>query len=183
MKSVYLRLLLAAAFIVFCDTRIAEACVCVPREMTPEEDRQELAEQMRKAVAVFAGEVAQLDEVTAHFKVDAVWKGELGERVVMSINAGRAPDGTLAYSSCDYDFQVGRKYVVFAYGKSIGTMRAYSCTRTAELAHATKTVDLLDTIGRRPLKGTGRQRKGQAAGLTPISPLHVKNAVLLPCDR
>jgi hypothetical protein len=174
MKSVALRLILAAAFIVFCNRGIAEACVCVPREMTSEEDRQELEEQVKKAVAVFAGEVAQLDEMTVHFKVDAVWKGELGERVVMPINAGKGPDGTIAYSSCDYDFQVGRKYVVFAYGESIGTMRAYSCTRTAELAHVAKTVDLLDRIGRRPLKGTGRPvviRKSLPAKRKRMTPL------------
>jgi hypothetical protein len=168
MKSVSLRLLLAAGFIVFCDTRIAEACACVSREMTSEEDRQDLREQVNEAVAVFAGEVAQLDEVTVHFKVDAVWKGELGERVVMPINEGRTPDGTIASSSCDYVFQVGRKYLVFAYGKSIGTMRAYSCTRTAELAHATKTVDLLDTIGRRPLKGTGKSSPAKRKRMTPL---------------
>jgi hypothetical protein len=89
----------------------------------------------------------------------------------MPINAGQNPDGTVAFSSCDYGFQVGRKYLVFAYGKSASTMRAYSCTRTIELQHATSTVELLDKIGkRRPRRPQGPLGNAEEPANKPLQP-------------
>ena len=150
--------LVPAAILFFC-VKDAEACACVRPELSPEQNRQDVAEQLEKAIAVFSGEVMRLDALTVQFRLEDVWKGEFGQHVVMPISAGQNPDGTVAYSSCDYVFQVGRKYLVFAYGKSASTMRAYSCTRTIALQRATSTVELLDQIGtRRPRRPSQSQR-------------------------
>jgi hypothetical protein len=156
-------LTLAAAAILSFGVKEAEACACVAREMSPEQNRQDLVEQLGKAFAVFSGEVVRLDAFSVQFRLEDVWKGEFGEHIVMPINAGQNPDGTVAYSSCDYGFQVGRKYLVFAYGKSASTMRAHSCTRTTELQPATaETIELLDKIGkRRPKKPEGPLRSAE----------------------
>lgn len=102
-------LVLVAAAVLFFGVKDAEACACVTREMSPEQNRQDVAEQLEKATAVFSGEVMRQDTLTVQFSLEDVWKGEFGEHVVMPINAGQNPDGTVAYSSCDYGFQVGRK--------------------------------------------------------------------------
>lgn len=120
-----------------------------------------MEEQLGRAVAVFAGTVTRVDRVTARLDVETIWKGDLDEQVVMPLHDGTQPDGTLAFSSCDYVFRAGRRYLVFAYSDPQGRMRAYSCTYTAELTNAARTVALLD--GLVTPRRTGRQVPEQAA--------------------
>jgi hypothetical protein len=136
----------AVVVLVFCSVRDTEACSCVVPERTPAQERQDVADQLERAVAVFTGTVTRIDWLTAQFDADLVWKGELGERVVMALHDGPRPDGTLAFSSCDYVFQMGRSYLVFAQRDRAGRMRAYYCTRTAELKQAQPTLQVLEAI-------------------------------------
>lgn len=160
-----LAVLAAVAAMVFGGARDADACACVLPDRTPGQERQHVEEQLGRAVAVFAGTVTRVDGVTARLDVETIWKGDLDEQVVMPLHDGPQPDGTLAFSSCDYVFRAGRRYLVFAYSDPRGRMRAYSCTYTADLTEAVRTVGLLDSIvtprrtGRQVLEGSGTGRR------------------------
>lgn len=91
----------------------AMACSCA--------ERPSMEEQLERKTAVFAGEVISVkkpsfifssaDLVKAEFKVNQVWKGDLGTEAAVY---------TALYSeSCGYEgFTAGEEYIVFAYGKS-----------------------------------------------------------------
>ena len=85
------------------------------------------------------------------------------------------PDGTLQSSSCDYVFTLGGRYLVFAYGQSLATMRAMSCTPTASIEQAKTTVGILESIaaGRPPAKSP------QAGGPDRSSPGLAKEGVCM----
>lgn len=127
----------------------ALACMCVvPREPpTPEEARAALVRDFNEAFAIFTGEVVGGHTFEVKFKVDKVWKGNLGDEVVMPTGAIKGEDGMYSVSSCDYPFQRGEKYLVFAYGDSAEKMQARACTRTKPLGRAGAEAEELDTVG------------------------------------
>ena len=128
--------------------RAAFACVCVvPREPPPpEQARAALAKDFNKALAVFTGEVVELDTFKVKFKVDKIWKGSFGDEIVMRTGTIDGGDGTYSTSSCDYSFGRGGRYLVFAYGDSAAGMQAHACTRTKELKHAEREIGDLDEV-------------------------------------
>lgn len=127
----------------------ALGCVCVlsPRALTPEEARAALVKDFNEAFAVFTGEVVGGDTFKVKFKVDKLWKGSLGDEIVMPTGAKKYEDGTYSVNSCDYSFKIGERYLVFAYGESAEKMQAHECTRTKPLARAGTEVEQLDTVG------------------------------------
>ena len=127
----------------------ALGCVCVlsPNALTPEEARAALVKDFNEAFAVFTGEAVEGDTFTVKFKVDKLWKGSVGDRIVMPTGAKKYEDGTYSVNSCDYSFRVGERYLVFAYGDSAGKMQAHACTRTKPLSRAGAEVEQLDTVG------------------------------------
>jgi hypothetical protein len=78
--------------------RPAGACTCAVRD---------LADQVQTASAVFVGTVATVDDTSATFDVDRVYKGNNPHATPIS-NAGGVD------STCAIPFVEGRKYVVFA---------------------------------------------------------------------
>jgi len=80
------------------------------------------------AVAVFSGEVIELEENKAKFKVDKIWKGDLVDEIVMVIQL-KKDNGIYVRTSCDYHYELGEKYLVYAYGTS-DELNAHGCTRT-----------------------------------------------------
>jgi hypothetical protein len=83
-------------------------------------------EELQRKDAVFSGEVISRDFISAkvEFKVEKFWKGP------------RAKEISLKYigSDCTYPFVVGKKYLVYAFGKEI--LETDICTRTKELDKA-----------------------------------------------
>jgi hypothetical protein len=129
------------------DSALACACV-VPREPpTPEEARAALVKDFNEAFAVFTAEVVAADMFEVTLKIDKLWKGGLGGRVVMRTGAIKGEGGLYSVSSCDYSFTRGEKYLIFAYGDAAETMQARACTRTRVLARAEAEVEQLDTVG------------------------------------
>jgi hypothetical protein len=53
--------------LLFCSAREAEACACVVPERTPEQERQDVADALGKAIAVFTGTLTRVDRFTARF--------------------------------------------------------------------------------------------------------------------
>src|SRR5688572_26686954 len=134
--------LLGLAFVV---TEV-EACACVTgpgapaglsREEQSEHNRKSYREHVRKqfgeAYAIFSAEAIAVGRDTVTFRLDDVWKGELPRELSMAA----APDPnvypTASISSCDYVFKAGTRYLIFAYGSSVATMKTEPCTPTGEL--------------------------------------------------
>lgn len=101
--------------------------------------------ELKEARAVFLGEPIAMTSLTVRFRVEAVWKGDLGPNVVMATGARANPDGTVAVSSCDASFSLGGPYLVVAFGASNETMTAGKCGFTGP-SGPTSPLTLLDSI-------------------------------------
>jgi hypothetical protein len=123
-----------------------QACSCVTgsgapaglsREEQSEHNRKSYSDHVRKqfgeAYAIFSAEAIAVGRNTVTFKLDDVWKGNLPRELAMEA----APDPnvypTASFSSCDYVFKAGTRYLIFAYGSSVATMKTKPCTPTGEL--------------------------------------------------
>lgn len=109
-------------------TRHASACSCV-MPPTPQNG-------LDQADAVFAGQVVGVSTGGGFFRgpftsaatvqVSEVWKGTVDWQVVLTY------DG----STCDYYFQHGQDYLIYAFERSNGSLGASICSRTALLSSA-----------------------------------------------
>jgi hypothetical protein len=106
---------LFVSFSILTDPR-ALACDCAP----PGSPREEL----RRVDAVFSGEVSGVSREKIELKVEKFWKGPRAKRISIEYEQ----------SDCTYIFAVGKKYLVYAYGKGIYSTSI--CTRTEELDKA-----------------------------------------------
>lgn len=82
------------------------------------------------------------------FEVDGWWKTELPLIIYLATNATKNSDGTQSNSSCDYGFEIGKIYMVYASGKGRET-RNIACSRTAPLNRAQDDLNLLGP-GKKP---------------------------------
>jgi hypothetical protein len=96
--------------------RRAMACDCT-RPGSP-------GEELQRVGAVFSGEVIRADREGIEFKVEKIWKGPRAKKVTMNHEL----------SDCTYVFVLGKKYLVYAYGK--GSFSTSICTRTRRLDNA-----------------------------------------------
>ncbi|HEY6404221.1 MAG TPA: hypothetical protein VI479_22560 [Blastocatellia bacterium] len=108
---------LFVSFASFADQR-AIACDCA----WPGTPREEL----QRVDAVFSGEVSSVskEQGKIEFKVEKIWKGPLAKRISVRYEQ----------SDCTYLFVVGKKYLVYAYGKEI--FETSKCGRTKEFDKA-----------------------------------------------
>jgi hypothetical protein len=125
---------------------ITSACVCIEfPNPTPEQVRKRLIEEADWANVIFSGEVLSVDTLKVKFKVDRVWRGEYKNEITMSTGAKRAKEGNVSFSSCDYEFKAGEKYIVYA--KMIGDdLQTSKCTGTGLLKNAESRIDFLDEL-------------------------------------
>jgi hypothetical protein len=79
-----------------------------------------------KATAVFAGKVVALDPYTVKFRLEKRWKGDSGAEVILSTGAVTGFDAAPLPEECSYQFHLGEKYLVYAYGAA-EKMKANSC--------------------------------------------------------
>jgi len=151
----------AAIIFLLLSFETASACLCIGLEkLTPKEVRMRLNGELKKASVVFSGEVTQLDEFKVMFLVEKVWKGETVEKITMSTGAIDNGDGTITRTSCDYDFKMGEKYLVYATGLG-EKMQTYQCTGTGEIKNSEGRIKFLQEITRkkkRPLKSSKKRR-------------------------
>jgi len=96
----------------------AMACGC----QGPGSPRKEL----QRVDAVFSGEVSNVNREKIEFKTEKIWKGPRTKRISVKRRYEQ--------SSCTYVFVVGRKYLVYAFGKEI--FSTHVCTRTKKLDKA-----------------------------------------------
>ncbi|MCA1481250.1 hypothetical protein, partial [Bradyrhizobium sp. NBAIM08] len=110
------------------------------------EQTGEVRRELDRARAVFLGEVIGRNVLTVRFRVEAVWKGKIPSEFALSSGTKLLDGSRMSSSSCDLSFQVGKRYVVFAYGSSLETMKATSCSLTMSMPDAADTVMFLDTL-------------------------------------
>jgi outer membrane protein assembly factor BamB len=136
-----------------------ERCSCVtsnpiPPGLSDEEKRAHLRENTRRQVrrlladafAIFSGEVIAGKPGSVTFKRDRLWKGDLPQEFSVASAPFFGPDGSVYFSSCDYSFKVGQKYLVFAQASNTATVEAMACTPTGELKYATEVAAMLDEL-------------------------------------
>jgi len=102
------------------------ACSCVPLGSESIEEQVKLA--YTNSTAVFVGEVVEVIRkpnaysVEVKFEIVKSWKNEFKDAV--SITTG------LGGGDCGYEFEVGKKYLVYADGEK-NKLRTNICTRTS----------------------------------------------------
>ena len=118
----------------------AVACTCdLPSPGTTQ--KQQLSEARKKSKAVFSGEVVeviagpQTAYLKVRFKLEKSWKGVLADEVIVVTGRGGG--------DCGYRFEVGTRYLVFAYGVDDRKLETNICQRTKELAKADRDLKLL----------------------------------------
>jgi hypothetical protein len=81
-------------------------------------------EELQRHDAVFSGEVTSKNREKIEFKVEKFWKGPRAKKISIRYEQ----------SDCTYVFVVGKKCLVYAYGKEIFSTSI--CTRNKELDKA-----------------------------------------------
>jgi hypothetical protein len=79
------------------------------------------------------------------FKAIRRWKGDIGSEVILITDHARLPDGGEVISDCGLGFEVGRGYLVYAYGGK-DELATDACTRTRRKARAGQDIKELDRL-------------------------------------
>ena len=165
MKKIIIRF-----FFIFCFTfgaGSAFGCVCVP-------NKGDIKKELREAGAVFsgkfvgteyrksgdsqvvtssvetAGEESQAEILVLKFQVENWWKGKGTKEVVLVTDRTKSADGSETISSCDFQFEIGKRYLVYAFSDE-KQLKTNVCTRTKEIGKAGKDLKILGK-GRKQLK-------------------------------
>ncbi|MFN2452608.1 MAG: hypothetical protein ABR577_00120 [Pyrinomonadaceae bacterium] len=178
MKRIFLPPFIIISFLLlFSNVVLGCGCVGMPEKPTPEQARAMLIKDFNGASAVFSGEVIALNTFKVKFKVDKLWKGDIGDEITMSTGAKDNGDGTYTSSSCDYHFKLGEKYMVYAYGASSKEVQAYACTRTRPLNYAEQETKDLDEVWPHVKKN---QEPGNGDKVESLSPMRKSNNAMQP---
>ncbi len=110
----------------------AVGCICPTVGTTTQQEKR--LKDFNSAVAVFSGEVIELEENRVKFKVDKLWKGQLVDEIIMVIQL-KKDDGGYVRTSCDYYYEIGEKLLIYAYGTK-NELTTYQCTRTTSFKNA-----------------------------------------------
>jgi len=129
----------------------AHACLCSDGAnwTNPGEARKFLDKEFSEAVIVFSGAVVTRDMFKVRIKAEKFWKGNVKEEITLSTGARIIPrkdsdnEDLISISTCDYKFEVGKKYLVFV--KNIdGELITRRCSGTNLLDDSSKTVTYLN---------------------------------------
>jgi hypothetical protein len=134
--------LIIASTLLFGPLPTGNVLMCEP----PQSPRIELG----RAAAVFSGRAISKEYVelkggetneglgkgafVTKFKVEKWWKGGNGDEVIVYTSAAKV-NGGIKMLAEDANFQVGEKYLVYAFGSS-KLLRTRSCTRTSTLEYS-----------------------------------------------
>src|SRR5262245_6983615 len=131
---------LLAVVVILLATRAGLACHCsLPRTGKP--FKQLIIEARNKSKAVFSGTVVAIDKkpgdlyMAVRFNVEESWKGTLSkEATVFTGQSG---------GDCGYKFEVGQRYLVYAYRYNDADLGTNICQRTANLIEAAEDLKVL----------------------------------------
>lgn len=133
-------------------TKVGFACDCdLPRSGKP--FKQVVAEARKKSKAVFSGTVVVIDKkpgdlyAAVRFKIEESWKGMSSKEATVFTGQGGG--------DCGYKFEVGQRYLVYAYRYNDTDLGTNICQRTASLIQAAEDLKVLGkgkSVGARPQK-------------------------------
>jgi hypothetical protein len=149
-KSVNIKTLAFSVFVLLSCTFPNYACLCDGTPTVPEEFNHAtaifagvyLGEEYRKGIKNqyremerSEGKDVAYEVLVQRFRVETFWKGDLSSEVVIVTDRTRASDGTESISDCGLGFEVGKRYLVYAFGeeKELGSS---ACTRTRRWSRA-----------------------------------------------
>jgi hypothetical protein len=124
------------------------ACSCFTPEGIPIE--KQVKDAYTKSSSVFVGQVVEVikkpETNLIKFRVEKSWSNKFQKEITISTPGNSA--------MCGYEFQVGKKYLVYANGEN-DKLSTYLCTRTAS-ATANKDIALLNKIKKPKIKSSPR---------------------------
>ncbi len=103
------------------------ACSC---RLSQDSLKKQVSNAYKESAAIFSGTVKSVEtaangnEVIVKFSVKDTWKGAIGKEVTVMT--------ALDSSMCGYDFEVGKEYLVYAYG-TVDELGVGLCTRTTSM--------------------------------------------------
>lgn len=103
--------------------------------------KQQVGKARKNSRAVFMGEVLEVIRpedsysVIVKFRVDQIWKGKLRKELTLGTGTGGG--------DCGYRFEVGQRYLVYAYGSNETSLSTNICQRTVPLKDAVGDIKLL----------------------------------------
>ncbi len=124
------------------------ACTCRLPD-SHESIENQVRESFEKSSTVFVGEVIEaieehnIQSVTVKFRVEKTWNKKLQSEITLTTSLNSAV--------CGYTFEVGKKYLVYAFGDAYLTTNI--CTRTAS-AEANKDIVFLDRVRKPKIKSS-----------------------------
>ncbi len=78
-------------------------------------------------------------------KVEQRWKGSDAEEMILYTSQIRYDDGSGGGSGCDYSFESGKQYLIYAFGPE-DKLKTHACARTRLMEYAEKDVRELNKI-------------------------------------
>ena len=140
----------------------AYACVCAGttvqrsfREATAIFTGKYLRSEYRKGIkshfeemnAGYTGEKLEYEVLVYIFESDVWWKGPGTREVVLMTDETRRSDGSGSVSDCGLGFEMGRDYLIYAYGEGdeFGTG---ACSLTKRRSRAAKDINTLNKLAR-----------------------------------
>jgi hypothetical protein len=93
-----------------------------------------IAEEYRP-VGTSAGQPQGSEVLIVRIVVDRYWKGDVGKEVEMYTSVTRLPGGMIQMYAEDYHFEVGKEYLVYAFGPQ-DQLRTDVCKRTVKIGQA-----------------------------------------------
>jgi hypothetical protein len=145
------KIIFSVLFCVFLSTVTASnifACTCFYLPDIPIE--KQVRGAYTNSSAVFIGEVSEVVSapnvyfVLVKFKVEKSWNKKLPKEITISTGKGGG--------DCGYTFEVGKKYLVYAYGEN-KKLETNNCTRTAS-AVSNKDIAFLNKIKKTKIKSS-----------------------------
>lgn len=115
---------------VFLNAAFACGCPTVGGQ-TSEEIQKSRLNVFERTAAIFIGEVIELEQNKVKFKVEKIWKGDSVDEITMSIQQGKH-NGKSVSTSCDYRFEMGERYLVYAIYIN-DELNTGACSRTTSL--------------------------------------------------
>ncbi len=145
MKKLVLTLFLLAFSVLSSGKAFACVCSSATRPLSDKEIRAAITKEFDRSVAVFSGEVVEIDAYHVKFKIAKLWKGDPADEVIMSTGTVKIDENYSRSSSCDYRFKLNEKYLVYA-RKSEAGLVAYKCTGTNLLINVERDIRELDDL-------------------------------------
>lgn len=124
-KTIYIAI--AAIAFTFAAAETSLACSC---RASLDSVKKQVSKAYKQSAAIFSGTVKSIEtasngsEVIVKFSVKDTWKGAIGKEVTVTT--------ALESSMCGYDFEVGREYLVYAYG-TVDKLGVGLCSRTTSM--------------------------------------------------